>query len=220
VTAPGQHRVIKRNGTLVPFHPSKVSVAITKAFLAVEGQAASQSSRIHEVVTKLTEQVNATFTRRMPSGGTIHIEEIQDQVELALMRSGEHKVAQAYVIYRAEHAREREQAMPAYLSSMPKMNITLVDGSTEVLDMARLNKVVEEACANLENVDSESIITEALKNLYDGVPTGEVNTALVMTARTMIEQEPNYTFVTSRLLLDKLRAESLSFFAGSKICNT
>ena len=106
-TAPGQLRVIKRNGTVVPFEESKISVAITKAFLAVEGGTAAASSRIHETVAKLTEQVSATFKRRMPSGGTVHIEDIQDQVELALRRAGEHKSARDYVIYREEQARKR-----------------------------------------------------------------------------------------------------------------
>ena len=108
-TAPGQIRVIKRNGTVVPYDDSKISVAITKAFLAVEGGTAAASSRIHETVAKLTDQVSATFKRRMPSGGTIHIEDIQDQVELALMRAGEHKIARDYVIYREEHARLRAE---------------------------------------------------------------------------------------------------------------
>ena len=89
-TAPGQLRVIKRNGTVIPFEISKISVAITKAFLAVEGGNAAASSRIHETVARLTEQVTGTFQRRMPSGGTIHIEDIQDQVELSLTRAGEH----------------------------------------------------------------------------------------------------------------------------------
>ena len=106
-TAPGQLRVIKRNGTVVPFEGSKISVAITKAFLAVEGGTAAASSRIHETVAKLTDQVIATFQRRMPSGGTIHIEDVQDQVELSLMRAGEHKIARDYVIYREEQARKR-----------------------------------------------------------------------------------------------------------------
>ena len=106
-TAPGQLRVIKRNGTVTSFEDSKISVAITKAFLAVEGGTAAASSRIHETVAKLTEQVIATFKRRMPSGGTIHIEDIQDQVELALMRAGEHRIARDYVIYREERSRDR-----------------------------------------------------------------------------------------------------------------
>ena len=83
-TAPGQLRVIKRNGKVVSYDDDKITVAISKAFLAVEGGTAAASSRIHETVARLTEQVSATFKRRMPSGGTIHIEEIQDQVVLHL----------------------------------------------------------------------------------------------------------------------------------------
>ncbi len=109
-TAPGQLRVIKRNGTVVPYTDDKITVAITKAFLAVEGGNAAASSRIHDTVRRLTEQVSTTFKRRMPSGGTIHIEEIQDQVELALMRAGEHKVARDYVIYREARAQERKRS--------------------------------------------------------------------------------------------------------------
>src|SRR5690606_37137829 len=109
-TAPGQLRVIKRNGTVVPYTDDKITVAITKAFLAVEGGTAAASSRIHDTVTRLTEQVTATFKRRMPSGGTIHIEEIQDQVELALMRAGEQKVARDSVIYREAQAAKRKSA--------------------------------------------------------------------------------------------------------------
>ncbi|NYS41805.1 ribonucleoside-diphosphate reductase subunit alpha, partial [Pseudomonas syringae pv. actinidiae] len=111
-TAPGQLRVIKRNGTVVPYTDDKITVAITKAFLAVEGGNAAASSRIHDTVARLTEQVSATFKRRMPSGGTIHIEEIQDQVELALMRAGVQKVARDYVIYRDSRAKERAVRAP------------------------------------------------------------------------------------------------------------
>ena len=107
ITAPGQIKVIKRNGTVVSFEESKITVAITKAFLAVEGGNAAASSRVHKTVEKMTDQVIATFHRRMPSGGTIHIEDIQDQVELALMRAEEHKTARNYVIYREERARRR-----------------------------------------------------------------------------------------------------------------
>jgi ribonucleoside-diphosphate reductase alpha chain len=106
-TAPGQLRVIKRNGTVVPFDASKIAIAMTKAFLAVEGGTAAASTRVRETVDNLTKQITATFKRRMPSGGTIHIEDIQDQVELTLMRAGEQKIARDYVLYREEHARLR-----------------------------------------------------------------------------------------------------------------
>ncbi|KNX79463.1 ribonucleotide-diphosphate reductase subunit alpha [Pseudomonas sp. 250J] len=212
-TAPGQLRVIKRNGTVVPYTDDKITVAITKAFLAVEGGTAAASSRIHDTVARLTEQVTATFKRRMPSGGTIHIEEIQDQVELALMRAGEQKVARDYVIYRDQRAKERATRYnaDAVVEPHPSIRITLADGSLAPLDMARLNTIISEACEGLAEVDGDLIQRDTLKNLYDGVALKDVNTALVMTARTLVEREPNYSFVTARLLMDTLRAEGLGF---------
>ena len=213
-TAPGQLRVIKRNGTVVPFENSKITVAITKAFLAVEGGTAAASSRIHEMVADLTKKVVETFERRMPSGGTLHIEDIQDQVELALMRGGEHKIARDYVIYR--EARRQERAANVALSPESQaaakgINIVQPDGSKVPLDIDRIGTIVTEACAGLEDVSESAIIDEALRNLYDGVSAKECSTSLVITARTLIEQEPNYSYAAARLLLDDLRAEGLSF---------
>ncbi len=216
-TAPGQIRVIKRNGTVVPFDDSKISVAMTKAFLAVEGGTAAASSRVRERVEELTAQISATFKRRMASGGTIHIEEIQDQVELALMRAGEQKVARDYVLYREEHARKRaeklaaEQQKTQARASHPDIHVVREDGSRELLDFERLRTVVREACAGLTAVDEDAILNEALRNLYDGVNLSDVNTSLVITARALVEKEPNYSYATARLLLDKLRAEALGF---------
>jgi ribonucleoside-diphosphate reductase alpha chain len=211
-TAPGQLRVIKRNGTVVPYTDDKITVAITKAFLAVEGGNAAASSRIHDTVARLTEQVTTTFKRRMPSGGTIHIEEIQDQVELALMRAGEQKVARDYVIYRDARSKERAvRGADAPAQPHPSIRITREDGSLAPLDMGRLNTIITEACEGLAEVDGNLIQKETLKNLYDGVNLKDVNTALVMTARTLVEREPNYSFVTARLLMDTLRAEGLNF---------
>ena len=209
-TAPGQLRVIKRNGTVVPYTDDKISVAITKAFLAVEGGNAAGSTRIHETVAKLTDQVTATFKRRMPSGGTIHIEDVQDQVELALMRSGEHKVARDYVLYRAARAEERKKAQPAE-KAHPSIRVTQEDGSLTPLDLGRLEFIVQEACEGLADVDSKAVLDEVLKGLYDGVAAHEVNTSLVIAARSLVEKEHNYSYVTARLLLDKLRAEALNF---------
>ncbi|PAU65994.1 ribonucleoside-diphosphate reductase subunit alpha [Pseudomonas sp. PIC25] len=211
-TAPGQLRVIKRNGTVVAYTDDKITVAITKAFLAVEGGTAAASSRIHDTVRRLTEQVTATFKRRMPSGGTIHIEEIQDQVELALMRAGEQKVARDYVLYREARAQERKRGsaeQPA--QPHPSIRVTRADGSLVALDLGRLQTIIREACEGLAEVDGALIERETLKNLYDGVAEKDVNTALVMTARTLVEREPNYSYVTARLLMDTLRAEALGF---------
>ena len=210
-TAPGQLRVIKRNGAVVAYDESKISVAITKAYLAVEGGQAAASTRIHESVAQLARQITDIFKRRMPSGGTIHIEDIQDQVELALMRTGEHKIARSYVIYRADHARIREQNKEQREENHPEITVTLEDGREGPLDTSRLLTVITEACDDLTGVSADTIYNETLKNLYPGVKMEDVRTSLVMTARTLVEHDPNYSYVTARLLLDSLRSEALSF---------
>ena len=210
-TAPGQLRVIKRNGAVVAYDESKISVAITKAYLAVEGGNAAASSRIHESVAQLSSQITDIFRKRMPSGGTIHIEDIQDQVELALMRTGEHKIARSYVIYRAERSRMREQKQETDRPKEAEITVTFEDGHQGPLDTARLRTVIDEACEGLSDVSADTIYNETLKNLYPGVKMEDVRTSLVMTARTMVEKDPNYSYVTARLLMDTLRAEALGF---------
>jgi ribonucleoside-diphosphate reductase alpha chain len=210
---PGQMRVIKRNGSVVPYDQEKIGIAITKAFLAVEGGAAAASTRIHNKVNELANAVTITFSRRMPSGGTLHIEEIQDQVELELMRSEERTVARSYVLYREERTkvRKEETAEEEPQQAEPGIKVILDDDTEATLDIQRINTIVEEACEGLKDVSAEEIIEEAKKNLYDGVTMEDVRTSLVMTARTLVEKEPNYTFVTARILLDNLRTEALSF---------
>jgi len=213
--APGQMRVIKRNGSVVSYDAEKIAIAITKAFLAVEGGAAAASTRIHNEVNELANAVTRTFNRRMPSGGTLHIEEIQDQVELELMRSGEQKVARAYVLYREERKKLRQQQEPQK-GTKEEIKITLENGDEDTLDIDRLEAMVAEACEGLEGTDSALIIEEANKNLYDGVTEDDARTSLVMTARTLVEQEPNYTYVTARILLDNIRTEALSYLGMQK----
>src|SRR5699024_742731 len=142
-TAPGGFKVIRRNNKVTPLDPAKIAVAMTKAFLAVEGRGAAASRRIHDTVQRLTEQAVQGATRSLAGGGTVHIEDIQDQVELALMRAGEHKVARAYVLYREERARERSAANAAETTDVaaPGLSVTLADGSRIPLDEARLRRL-------------------------------------------------------------------------------
>ena len=213
-TAPGQLRVIKRNGKVVSFDLSKIEVAVTKAFLAVEGGQAAGSSRVHETVRELSQQIWATLQRRHPGGGTVHIEDIQDQVELALMRSGEQKVARAYVLYREKRAEERaakEQAAREAVGVTSNLRVKDKTGALKPLDMARLQTLVEEACEGLKDVDPSAILKDAVRNLYDGVAEADVSQALIMSARPLIERDPAYAYVTARLLLDVVRAEALSY---------
>lgn len=207
---PGLLKTIKRNGKVVQYDENKIKVAVTKAFIAVEGANAAASNRIHQEVDTLTQQISQAFKRKLPGGGTIHIEDIQDQVELALMRSGFYQVARSYVLYREEHrkAREAETTQPAHDSKT--LLITMPNGEVKPLDLERVKTIVEEACRNLEHVNPEPIIKDALRNLYNLAKLEEVHKTLILAARALVEKEPNYTFVSARLLLDSLRAEALN----------
>ena len=212
ITAPGKLRVIKRNGKVVSFEEDKIKIAVTKAFLANESGNAAASERIHRKVEDITKDVQDIFKRRMPSGGTLHIEEIQDQVELQLMRSEEYVVARKYILYREERASERAKDKSQQTTvEAPAISVTKKDGTKVPLDINRLASVVNHACEGLEDVSADSILTESIKNLYDGVSISDMKSALVMSARTKVEIEPNYSFVTARILLDELRSEALTF---------
>ena len=209
-TLHAQYKVIRRNGAVVPFEPAKVTVAMTKAFLAVSGGQGAASARIREVVAGLTDNVVGALVRRQPAGGTFHIEDVQDQVELSLMRSGEHEVARAYVLYREKRAEERakarEKSLPVHDAGLM---ITDDAGRRVPLDLARLHALVESACEDLAAVNPALILDAAQKNMYDGVAAAEVRKALILSARTLIESDPAYGYVTARLLLNDIRHEVL-----------
>ena len=218
---PGKLWVISRDGNEVrPFDADRVARAIKAAFIAAESKddntarSAQQSDRIQAMTAKLAEEVINAFNDRNPSGGTVHVEDIQDKVELTLMRTGEAEAAKKYIFYREERRKARTESVTVANISQPQapaLNITLASGERVPLDEARFQKNVIFACQDLENVDPQIIIDDARRNLFDGVPEAEVDKALTLTARTLIEKEPNYTYVTARLLLNQLRTESLRF---------
>ena len=216
----GEMRVIRRNGKVTAFDADKIAVAVTKAFLAVEGGSAAASGRVHNVVASLTRSITDNLIRRNPDGGTVHIEDIQDQVELALMRAGEHKVARAYVLYREARAQERLEAAKSVPVKEHIVDITLKDGSKQPLDIARLRSLVEEACRDLDETDPEIILQDTCRNLFDGVKEEDVSNTLVMSARTLIDKEPNYSQAAARLLLDVMRRQALSYLNINDPVNT
>ncbi|WP_042270368.1 ribonucleoside-diphosphate reductase subunit alpha [Paraburkholderia heleia] len=203
------HKVIRRNGSVVSFEPSKVAIAMTKAFLAVNGGQGAASARIRELVEQLTQNVVRALVRSRPNGGTFHIEDIQDQVELALMRGGEHNVARAYVLYREKRNQERAHAVETAAPAAPGINVT-DNGVTRPLDMRALRALIDSSCDGLgDAVNAEPIVAETVKNLYDGVPMSQVYDSAILAARTMIEKDPAYSQVTSRILLHTIRREIL-----------
>src|SRR6266545_4745361 len=206
-----QYKVIRRNGAVVGFEPSKIAIAVTKAFLAVNGGQSAASARVRELTAQLTDHVVTALMRRKPEGGAIHIEEIQDQVELALMRGGEHEVARAYVLYREKRAQERaHEKQKGTKGDAATTAINVVEqGVSRPLDLARLKELVQSSCAGLAEVEPERILKATLKDLYEGVPMDEVRKCVVLAARTLIEKDPAYSFVTARLLLDSIRYEAM-----------
>jgi len=210
------YRIIRRNGSVTPFDAAKISLALTKAFLSVEGSTAAASRRVHETVSTLTAEIVAALTRRAEAGSTFHIEEVQDQVELALMRGGHHKVARAYVLYREQRATERARSAPAAIAEESLLHMISADGTRRPLDMARLQSLVTEACQDLADVSADDIVAEIRRNLYDGITEAELALAPVLAARTLVEREPNYSYVSARLLLDGLRREALSAVHGER----
>ena len=205
------YKVIRRNGAVVGFEPAKIGVALTKAFIAVSGGQGAASARVREVVSSLTDNVVKALVRRHPGGGTVHIEDIQDQVELALMRSGEHEVARAYVLYREERNRERARQREEKAAEAPAGTISVVDGGQRrPLDIAALRALVKDSCEGLGHaVDGEQIMELTLRDLYDGVPMEEVRKSAILAARSLIEEEPAFSYVTARLLLNSVRYEVL-----------
>ncbi|MBV8047022.1 MAG: ribonucleoside-diphosphate reductase subunit alpha [Paludibacterium sp.] len=198
-------QTIRRNGAVVPFEPVKISVAMSKAFLAVLGQHAAGSASLRDRVAAHTDTVVAALMRRKPDGGAIHIEEIQDQVELSLMRAGEHDVARAYVLYREERARERAQRPEHH----HEINVVASNGQRQPLNLTALRATIGAACKGQAQADADAILAETLKNLYDGVSADEVAKSSILAARALIERDPCYDLVTARLLLGSIRQDIL-----------
>ncbi|MBT4196257.1 MAG: ribonucleoside-diphosphate reductase subunit alpha [Gammaproteobacteria bacterium] len=213
--ATNHYNVLRRNGKLTSFDKEKIVVAMTKAFLAVEGGQAAASSRVHETVESMTNLVVDTLKRRQPNGGTFMIEDVQDQVELALMRNGEQKVARSYVLYREEQSKKRATEEPAATATPAQgesyIHVKMDNGQQEPLDTKRLLQVINDACEGLENTDPQRVYKDTLRNLFDGVAECDICPMLVMSARALIDVEPDYSQVAARLLLDSLRTETLTF---------
>ncbi|MDI4632623.1 ribonucleoside-diphosphate reductase subunit alpha [Pelomonas sp. V22] len=205
------YQIIRRNGAVVSFEPSKIAVALMKAFLAVHGTSGAASASVRETVDGLTENVVRALLRSRPSGGTFHIEDVQDHVELGLMRGGHHEVARAYVLYRERRAQERLRQGETAAPKAVEASIHVIDGGQRVpLDLASLQALIVSSCEGLgADVKAEPILAETKRNLYDGVPIDEVYKASILAARTLIEKDPSYSQATARLLMHTIRKEIL-----------
>ncbi len=207
---------IKRDGTLVPFDATKIEKAIYTAFLkdadgVMRPGASEASTSIRDKVTAITALVVANLNRRS-NDGTVHIEDIQDQVELALMRSGEHKVARDYVLYREKQAQQRLQQkqtdQPEGLQERD-FSIRRANGDEIYLTRDMILKNLGSACQRWDWQGNADLVMKSLvKLLFDGISEDEFVQAKIMATRPLIETDPMYAYTAGFFLLEKIRAEA------------
>ena len=209
---PGKYRVMRRNGKVTSYDLSKIIVAMTKAFLSVEGSSAAASTRIHNEVDNLANKVDAAIRRRFPEGGVVHIEDIQDQVELAIMRAGYQDVARSYVLYREERSKARNQNLDENDEDLPiDKTVLLEDGTKEKLNLKKLKQTIAQSCNGISDVSEDAVYDSIDKNIYDGIKKEDLSSSILISVRPLIEKDPNYSYVVARLLLSSIYEEALTF---------
>jgi ribonucleoside-diphosphate reductase alpha chain len=220
-------QVTKRNGNRVAYDISRIRVAISKAFTESIKEAVVKSEiertellqRGLKKAERLSQAVTEHFQRLFLYGGTIGIEKIQDSVQNLLMDSGEHIVASRYIIYREDRrkAREARAKQEASAQSMRMIHIRLNDGNQAILQGAQLQQTIQQHCRDLPGTDPNIIFRQTWQNLYEGIPADEVSQALIMGTCHLAEQDPDYSILTARFLLDKLYSEACQFLHCNNI---
>ncbi|MDP2654158.1 MAG: ribonucleoside-diphosphate reductase subunit alpha [Candidatus Omnitrophota bacterium] len=204
------YTTIKRDGRVVSFKPEKITMAIAKALRAHNG--GDWTEPLVQKSQDLTEMVLADIRKQWPEGKAIHIEEIQDLVEKNLMAGGLHDVAKRYILYREDRAKSRQTSAPGLdvsLEWVKSIRLKASGQEEKPFDLNALHFRMETCCAGLEGVSSENILTEAVKNYFNGMTEEQLAMANIMAARTCIEVEPNYSFTAARLLLLKEYRETI-----------
>ncbi len=191
----------KRNGDIVPFEPEKISRAVEKAFLALKKQYAKED--VDGVTQSVIQKAEVFFD----SEHSPQVEDVQDMVEKTLMERGFYEVAKAYILYRSEHAKERAEKQKETLEKIEKKSlyITKKSGKKEKFDEKKIRGTLAYAAKGYESiVDIDALVNACKEALYDGISTKDITKTLIMTVRSFIEQDPAFSFITARLLLDKL----------------
>ena len=206
--------VRKRDGRLVSFDETRVFLAIESAFKADANLSRDEplDDTTHGLVLRIASRAVKEIIRRAVRGEVLEIELLQDCVETEVMASGHHRVARRYVLYREERRKERalrgDRTVDGQLQA--QLSVTRSDGSREPLDPQRIRREVIRACRGFEAECSwKAVADEALRNLYDGVHSDQINKAMIFAARARVELEPSYMFVAARMLLNEIYGEVL-----------
>ena len=205
---PGKVYVKKRCGDIAEFNEEKILTAIKKAFIANDPNRAQHSEQLQHQLQHYTQHVLQMVESRRNDSQIIEIEQIQDYVEITLMREGEHQVARSYVLYRAQRNEERKQQQENTDIQENTAYYVHIDNNQSIeLTLEWITTIVKQACSQCNNVDPLPIVHEAKRNLFDGISIENVFKAIILSSRTLIETNPNYSYVTANLLLQSLFKE-------------
>ena len=216
--------VVRREGAISSFKSDKISDAIKKAFLAQtkirnnKTKDKEQEDSIHKTVESLTHKVVSALTRRIADGDMIHIEDIQDQVELALMRDEHHKVARAYVLYREQraasryHTKKLKEQVGAKASSM---TVTKRNGDKEAISLDKITNRVSVLSTGL-NIDPIVVVQKAVPGLYNEITSTEIDTYLAETAASLTVEHPDYSYLAARIKANSLHKDTPGFIIATK----
>jgi ribonucleoside-diphosphate reductase alpha chain len=224
--SPRNLKVLRRDGkTLVRFNPMRIAASIEKAFRAshqVEGQTPAE---MVESVNRITDQVVERCVDLGKGTTPLSVEGILDEVERLMMTAGHYQEAKAFILYRAKRAEERQREMQAEAVAAevtaerttrePEVfRATASDGSTVLVSEQELRERIEFACQGFGDlVSSEEILSDSLKNFYEGIRLDEIDSSNIFAARGRIERDPAYSNVAARLLLDVIYRETFGISA-------
>ena len=198
-------QIKKRNGSIVDFTEAKITDAMRSAFRTCEVAVED------ETLEALTRGVIEDLSMKFGEDITPSVENVQDLVELALMEAGFHSVAKHYIVYRYQHTKIRQEKQEETLEKIEEggLLIKTASGKDERFNETKLRQTLEHFTPESDKkvVDIEGIMSQLKYELYEGMTTAEVGKALIMVVRSMIERDPAYSKLASRLLLNRMYGE-------------
>jgi ribonucleoside-diphosphate reductase alpha chain len=205
-------RVIRRNNQVVPWSEQKVEIAVRKTFLSLQRDSAPAVA----VTKAVSERVHAS------KQAFVHIEEVQDMVQEELMKGGFFKVAEAYILFRAERSVARlngtadESPAAAAAPTAPTQETMIVvkkaNGENIFWDGADLRKRIEFARIGLDLcLSNEEIEQELRRAAYDQILQKDLDSTIILNSKTLIEKDADFAKFAGRIQLTYIYEEVLGW---------
>ena len=194
--------VEKRSGEIVQFNIEKIRQAVKRASAEAGLKSLTTDQKIEELCDIIEKDLNEKFAQE----SLIRVEDIHNVVEEHLMRAELYTVAKAYIIHRAEKAKQRTESI-----SLKKLLVTKSNGTKVHFNPSRIHRKIQNLSNDLSWVTSDLIYTETVSNLYDGISTKDISELLLSASLSLFELDPEYNVFASRLYLELLRKDVLGY---------